>query len=223
MEIVGEEYKPLGDTEFSTLTNKVKDAKPDAVFNTLNGDSNVAFFKQLKSLGITAATMPVISVSIAEEEVKGIGPDILAGHVVAWDYYQTTDNPQNTKFVAAFKKKYGADSVTSDPMEAAYTSVYLWAAAVKKAGSTDVTKVKAATAGLTWLAPEGKVTIDGPTQHIYKTARIGLIGADGQIKEVWNSGSPIKPDPAISGCRSSSPWWLRSSSPDSSASYSNAC
>jgi urea transport system substrate-binding protein len=202
MEILGEEYKPLGDTDFATLTNKVKDAKPQAVFNTLNGDSNVAFFKQLKSLGITAADMPVLSVSIAEEEVKGIGPDILSGHLTAWNYYQTTDNPQNTKFVAAFKKKYGAASVTSDPMEAAYTSVYLWAAAVKKAGSTDVTKVKKAAAGLTFDAPEGKVTIDGPTQHLYKTARIGLIGADGQIKEAWNSGGPIKPDPYLK----SYPW-----------------
>jgi urea transport system substrate-binding protein len=114
MTIVGEEYKPPGDTEFSTLTNKVKDAKPDAVFNTLNGDSNVAFFKQLKGLGTTSDKIPVISVSLAEEEVKGIGPEILAGHLTAWDYYQTTANPENSKFVTAFKKKYGAGSVNSD-------------------------------------------------------------------------------------------------------------
>jgi urea transport system substrate-binding protein len=102
-------------------------------------------------------------------------------------------------FVAAFKAKYGSDKVTSDPMEAGYVAVHLWAAAAEKAGSVDVEKVKGAAGGITFDAPEGKVTIDGETQHIYKTARVGVIGADGQITEVWNSGSPIKPDPYLKG------------------------
>jgi urea transport system substrate-binding protein len=188
MEIIGEEYTPLGHTEYGTLVNKVVAAKPDAVFNTLNGDSNVAFFKQLKSAGVTAAQMPVLSVSVAEEEVRGIGPENIAGHVVAWNYYQTTNTPQNP--------------VTADPIEAGYIQVYLWAEAVKKAGTTEVEAVRKAADGITFDAPEGKVTIDGATQHIWKTARIGVIEANGQIKEVWNSGSPIKPDPYLK----SYPW-----------------
>ncbi|MFG1873644.1 urea ABC transporter substrate-binding protein [Sphaerisporangium sp. NPDC049003] len=197
MQVLGEEYTPLGHTEYSTLVNKVVQARPDAVFNTLNGDSNVAFFKQLKSAGITAERMPVMSVSVAEEEVKGIGVDNVAGHLVAWNYYQTTGNPANKKFVEAFKAKYGADRVTSDPMEAGYNAVYLWAEAVKKAGSTDVEAVKKAAGGITLKRPEGSVTIDGENQHMYKTARIGVVEPDGQIKEVWNSGKPIKPDPYL--------------------------
>ncbi|WP_405140118.1 urea ABC transporter substrate-binding protein [Sphaerisporangium sp. NBC_01403] len=197
MQVLGEEYTPLGHTEYSTLVNKVVQAKPDAVFNTLNGDSNVAFFKQLKSAGVTAERMPVMSVSVAEEEVKGIGVDNIAGHLVAWNYYQTTDNPANKKFVEAFKAKYGADRVTSDPMEAGYNAVYLWAEAAKKAGSTEVEAVKKAAGGITLDRPEGAVTIDGENQHMYKTARIGVVEPDGQIKEVWNSGKPIKPDPYL--------------------------
>ena len=199
MEILGEEYTPLGHTEYGTLVNKVVAAKPDAVFNTLNGDSNVAFFKQLKSAGVTAAQMPVVSVSVAEEEVRGIGPENVAGHLVAWNYYQTTDTPQNPAFVDAYKKKYGPNRVTADPIEAGYIQVHLWAEAVKKAGTTEVEAVKKAAAGITFDAPEGKVTIDGETQHIYKTARIGVVEASGQIKEVWNSGTPIKPDPYLKG------------------------
>ena len=200
--IVGEEYTPLGHTEYSTVVNKLKDAKPDAVFNTLNGDSNVAFFKQFKGAGLTPQAMPVMSVSVAEEEIRGIGADNIAGHLTAWNYYQTTDTPANKTFVAAYKAKFGQNRVTDDPIEAGYVQVYLWAAAVEKAGTTEVEAVKKAADGITFDAPEGKVTIDGATQHIYKTARIGQIQADGLIKEVSSSPAPIKPDPYLK----SYPW-----------------
>ncbi|MFP3963132.1 urea ABC transporter substrate-binding protein [Actinomadura fulvescens] len=197
MQILGEEYTPLGHTEYSTLVNKISAAKPDAVFNTLNGDSNVAFFKQLKSAGLAdPGAMPVMSVSIAEEEVKGIGVGNIAGQPVAWNYYQTTKGAVNDTFVRAFQARHKG-AVTSDPMEAGYNAVHLWAKAVEKAGSTDVAKVKAAAAGLSLDLPEGKVTIDGSNQHVYKTARIGVIQPDGLIKEVWASDEPIKPDPHL--------------------------
>ena len=199
IEIKGEEYTPLGSTDFGTIANKVRDAGADAVFNTLNGDSNVAFFKQYRAAGLGPDSMPVVSVSIAEEEVKGVGIDNLEGQLVAWNYYQTTPGAANEDFVAAFKAKYGEDRVTSDPMEAAYTSVFLWKAMVEKAGSFDPEDVKAAADGVTFEAPEGLVTIDGENQHIYKTSRIGVVGSDGLITEVWNSGEPIKPDPYLTG------------------------
>ncbi|WP_106398224.1 urea ABC transporter substrate-binding protein [Actinocorallia populi] len=202
MEVVGEEYTPLGHTEYGTLVNKVMSAGPDAVFNTLNGDSNVAFFKQFKAAGGTAEKLPVLSVSIAEEEVGGIGVENVAGHPVAWNYYQTTDTPENKAFVEAYKAKYGADKVTSDPMEAGYNAVHLWAESVKKAGTTEVEAVKKASAGVELKLPEGLVTIDGENQHVHKTARIGVIQPDGLIKEVWSSEEPIKPDPYLK----SYPW-----------------
>ncbi|MGW4797219.1 urea ABC transporter substrate-binding protein [Nonomuraea sp. NPDC004297] len=197
MEVLGEEYTPLGHTEYSTLVNKVTQAAPDAVFNTLNGDSNVAFFKQLKSAGASAESIPVLSVSVAEEEVTGIGVDNIAGHPVAWNYYQTTETPANEAFVKAYKAKYGANKVTSDPMEAGYNAVYLWAEAAKKAGTTEVEAVRKAAPGIALDRPEGRVTIDGENQHMYKTARIGIIQPDGLIKQVWDSGEPIKPDPYL--------------------------
>jgi urea transport system substrate-binding protein len=197
IDIVGEEYTPLGGTEYGTIINKIQAAKPDAVFNTLNGDSNVAFFKQLKSAGSTPQALPVMSVSVAEQEVKGIGTDNITGDLVAWNYYQTTNTPESVAFVKAYQAKYGADKVVDDPMEAAFTGVHLWAMAVNKAGTTNVEAVKAALAGLTYTAPEGLVTVDGDNHHLFKTARIGAIAASGQINEVSNSGGPIKPDPYL--------------------------
>lgn len=198
-ELVGEEYTPLGHTDYSTIISKIKAADPDIVYNTLNGDSNVAFFKQLKDAGITAQDITTLSVSVAEEEIRGIGVSVLEGHLASWNYYQTTDTPTNPVFVESYKAKYGDDRVTADPIEAGYTAVYLWAAAVEKAGSTDVDKVKEAAKELEWDAPSGKVKIDGETQHIYKTVRIGEVQGDGQFKELWNSGDAVKPDPFLKG------------------------
>ena len=198
-ELSGEEYVPLGGTEFSTIISKIQTAKPDAIFNTLNGDSNVAFFKQFKDAGFTAETLPVMSVSVAEEEVRGIGAENIAGHLVAWNYYQTTDTPENKKFVDAYKAKYGANRVTDDPIEAGYFGVYLWKEMVEKAGSTDVAKVKAAaaTGDISFAAPEGMIKVDPETQHTWKIVRIGKIRADGLIDEVWSSGKAVKPDPFL--------------------------
>ena len=197
IEIKGEEYTPLGDTEFSTIVNKVKEADADAVFNTLNGDSNVAFFKQYTNVGLDAAQMPVMSVSIAEEEVGGVGVDNLTDQLVAWNYYQTVESPANTTFVDAFKAEYGDDRVTSDPMEAAYTSLYLWKGMVEKAESFDVADVQEAADGVSFEAPEGSVTVNGDNHHIAKTALIGKVAADGLIYTEWSSGEPIEPDPYL--------------------------
>ncbi|MEU5404681.1 urea ABC transporter substrate-binding protein [Nocardia asteroides] len=197
IEIKGEDYTPLGSTDFSTIVNKVRNAKAGAVFNTLNGDSNVAFFREYTNAGLKAADMPVVSVSIAEEEVAGIGAQNIAGQLTAWNYYQTVDTPVNKKFVADYKAAFGADKPTSDPMEAAYASVFLWKNTVEKAKSFAVADVQAAADGVSFEAPEGTVTIDGSNHHITKTARIGEIRPDGLIYTVWDSGKAITPDPYL--------------------------
>ena len=199
--LAGEEYVPLGGTEFSTIISKIEEAKPDAIFNTLNGDSNVAFFKQFKDAGFTAETLPVISVSVAEEEVRGIGAENIAGHYVSWNYYQTTDTPENKAFVEAYKAAYGEDRVTADPIEAGYFGVYVWKALVEAAGSFDVDAVRAAAKenDIEIAAPGGPIKVDGETQHMYKTVRIGQITDDGLITEVWASDGPVKPNPWLKG------------------------
>ncbi len=194
---VGEDYLPLGNTEVTPIITKIKQALPNGgvIFNSLNGDSNVAFFKQLKGAGMGPDKYPVMSVSIAEEEVKQIGKEFLLGHFAAWNYFQTVETPANTKWVQAFKAKYGADRVTNDPMEAAYIMVYLWKQAVEKAGKADdLEAVRMAAIGQTFDAPEGKVTMNG-NHHIAKTVRIGEIRDDGLFNIVWSTEGPIDPVP----------------------------
>jgi len=201
-ELAGEVYLPLGSREVGEAIADILAVKPDAILNTLNGCSNVAFFLHLREAGLKPEDLPVMSVSVAEEEVRTIGPSNIAGHLVVWNYFQTVDTPENRKFVKAYKARYGENRVTDDPIEAAYLGVYLWKQAVEKAGSTDVVKVRAAAKNIEFAAPSGKVKIDAQTQHTWKTVRIGKVRLDGQIEEIWNSGAPVRPDPFLK----SYPW-----------------
>lgn len=138
-----------------------------------------------------------MSVSVAEQEVSGIGARNIEGHLVSWNYYQTTETPDNEAFVAAFKAAYGEDRVTADPIEAGYNSVHIWAAAVEAAGSFEVDEVREAARGLSLDAPGGPITVHDSNQHISKTARIGVVNDDGLIDEIWSSDGPIEPDPFL--------------------------
>ncbi|NEP56111.1 MAG: urea ABC transporter substrate-binding protein [Symploca sp. SIO2G7] len=194
---VGEDYLPLGNTEVTPIITKIKAALPDGgvIFNTLNGDSNVAFFKQMQGAGLAPDKYPVMSVSIAEEEVQAIGVEYLKGHYAAWNYFQTVETPENEKFVEAFKKKYGEDRVTNDPMEAGYIGVYLWKQAVEKAKTADdLDAVREAAYGQTLDAPEGTVTMNA-NHHLSKVVRIGEIGEDGLFEIVSSTDKAVAPIP----------------------------
>ncbi|MCG8367615.1 MAG: urea ABC transporter substrate-binding protein [Pseudanabaenales cyanobacterium] len=196
-ETVGEDYLPLGNTEVTPIITKIKAALPKGgvIFNSLNGDSNVAFFKQMQGAGLTPDKYPVMSVSIAEEEVKQIGKDFLIGHYAAWNYFQTVETPENEKWVADFKAEYGGDRVTNDPMEAAYIMVYIWKQAVEQAGTADdLAAVRQAAYGQTFAAPEGAVTMNS-NHHLSKTVRIGAIREDGLFDIVSETEGPVDPIP----------------------------
>lgn len=197
--VVGEEYADMDQTDFAAIIAKIEAAQPDIIINTLNGTGNVSFFKQMSEKNYTAETYPTMSFSIAEEEVATIGADILKGHMVSWNYYQTTDTEENKKFVEAYKAMFGEDRVTSDPAEAAYDAVYLWKAACEKAGSFDVDSVLEAirTGEISFDAPEGTVTINGKNQHLAKPVRIGQVGEDGLIYEIYSTDGPVDPDPYL--------------------------
>ncbi|ONH51206.1 amino acid/amide ABC transporter substrate-binding protein, HAAT family [Pseudomonas cedrina] len=192
--IVGEDYLPLGNIEFSSVINKIKAAKPDIVLSTIVGGSNVAFYKQLKAAGIDSSNQTLMALAVTEEEVTGIGAENLTGFLTCMSYFQSLKNPVNEKFVAAFKARYGEKRVVGDPMAAAYTAVYLWKKAVEKAGSFDVPAVIAASSELTLDAPEGEVKVHKDNHHLWKRARIGTINAQGQVDVIYES-APIEPNP----------------------------
>lgn len=194
---VDEKYTPLGWREYQNVVQAIKKADPDVIFSTINGDSNVNFYNELAAQGITADKVPVVAVSVGEDELRGLDPSKVKGHLAAWNYFESIDSKDNKDFVSRFKKKYGADRVTDDPIEAAYFQVYFWKLAVEKAGSTDVDKVREAilSGGIGFDAPEGKIKLDPKTQHTYKYFRMGKIRDDKQFDIVYTSPDVIAPDP----------------------------
>jgi urea transport system substrate-binding protein len=197
--VVGEEYYPLGHTNFNSLINKIKVAKPDCIFIAVVGGSNVAFYKQLKAAGVTADKQFLLTISVTEDEVLGIGGENMTGFYASMKYFQSLDNPNNKKFVEAFKAKYGKDAVIGDVTQAAYLGPWLWKATVEKAGSFDVSKVSAASPGIEFKeAPEGYVKIH-ENNHLWSKARIGEAQANGQFKLVAESPGLIEPNPFPKG------------------------
>lgn len=194
-EVVGDEYVLLGSDKVDEMIAKIVATKPDVVMNNINGDTNLAFFKKLKEAGITAQEMPVFSFSIAEDELRAMSVADMVGHYTAWNYFQSVDSEANKKFVAAYKEKYGNDRVTDDPIEAGYIGVYLWAEAVKKANTPEVSKVLSVLGNQSFEAPGGLVYVDKATQHCWKSVYIGKFNAQGQVDIVWQSGRPIQPIP----------------------------
>ena len=198
--VVGEEYKPLGNTQFGSVINKIRLKKPDVIYAAVVGGSNVAWFKQLKAAGITSKKQTLLTISVTEDEVLGIGGENLEGFYSVMKYFQSLDNENNKAFVAAFKAKWGEDSVIGDVTQAAYLGPWLWKAAVEKAGSFDVDKVVAASREgdieLT-TAPEGYVKLH-PNHHLWSVARVGRWNKDGQATIVYES-ELIEPDPFPAG------------------------
>ena len=195
---VAEVYVPMHEADFSKIVKEIKELKPDVIINTLNGSSNQSFFSQLKYSGLDAEDIPVMSFSVSESEIKSIGADKLKGHYLAWNYFESTATAKNTRFVANFKKEFGDNIAVGDPEEAAYNAVNLWASACARAGTFDVEAVRIAAKGISYIAPEGIVTIDGSNQHLYKIIRIGKIDERGQVEELYSSTAPVKPDPYLS-------------------------
>jgi urea transport system substrate-binding protein len=195
VELVGEAYRPMASGDFEPIAKEIVAAKPDCILNFVSGDSNVDFFRSLRDAGVHAANTPTISFSVGEEEILHLELPQLVGDYASAGYFQSVDSDANHKFVAAFKAKYGSRRVITDPMEAAYVGVKLWAAAVREANSLDVHSVRQALRAGRMHAPEGEFRIDAATQHAYKTPRIGRIKDDGQFEIVWTAAKPVPPEP----------------------------
>jgi urea transport system substrate-binding protein len=203
---IDEKYTPFGYSDYQTIVADIKKfaaGGKTAVISTINGDSNVPFYKELGNQGIKATDVPVVAFSVGEEELRGVDTKPLVGHLAAWNYFMSVKNPQNDAFKAKWaayaKAKHlpSADKpLTNDPMEATYVGIHMWKQAVEKAKSFDTDKVVAAMAGQTFKAPDGfTIQMDEKNHHLHKPVMIGEVRADGQFNVVWKTPAPIRAQP----------------------------
>ncbi|MBC8050942.1 MAG: urea ABC transporter substrate-binding protein [Chitinophagales bacterium] len=199
LKVDGEEYFPLGNTQFNSVINKMKLKKPDVIYAIIVGGSNVAFYKQLKAAGIDLSKQTLVTISVTEDEILGIGGENIAGAFACMKYFQSLDNPNNKAFVAAFKKMWGDKTVIGDVTQAAYLGPWLWKATVEKAGSFDIDKVAAASPGIEFKeAPEGYVKIH-ENHHLWSKTRVGKAKLNGQYDVVFETANLMEPDPFPKG------------------------
>ncbi|EIJ44649.1 urea ABC transporter periplasmic protein [Herbaspirillum sp. GW103] len=203
---IDEVYTPFGHSDYQTIVANIKKFSAGgktAVISTINGDSNVPFYKELGNAGLKATDVPVVAFSVGEEELRGVDTKPLVGHLAAWNYFESVKNPVNAAFIkkwkayAKAKNLPNADTVvTNDPMEATYVGIHMWAQAVEKAKSTDTDKVIAAMAGQTYKAPSGyTLEMDKTNHHLHKPVMIGEIKADGQFNVVYKTKTTIRAQP----------------------------
>lgn len=200
---VMELYTPFGHSDYQTIVADIKKfavGKPTAVVSTINGDSNVPFYKELANQGLKAEDIPVVAFSVGEEELRGIDTSPLVGHLAAWNYFMSVETPENEAFVAkwnAYVKKHnlpgGEKRVTNDPMEATYIGIKMWAQAVEQAQTIDIDAVRQAVGDQVVRSPSGfDITMDAKNHHLHKPVLIAEVREDGQFDIVWNTEGPIR-------------------------------
>jgi urea transport system substrate-binding protein len=194
---VMEEYTNFGHKDYQTIVAKIKELAKGGgacVLSTINGDSNVPFYKEFANQGLTSGDCPIMAFSVAEDELRAMEVPPLVGHLAAWNYFMSVDTPENKTFISAFQNRYGKERVTDDPIEAAYYGVYVWAKAAELAKSIEVDKVREKVYGLEFDAPGGKKSMHPTNQHTMKPVYIGEILKTGQFKVVWKSKGLVEPD-----------------------------
>ena len=199
LKVAGEEYFPLGSTQFNSVINKMKLVKPDVIYAIIVGGSNVAFYKQLKAAGIDLTKQTLMTISVTEDEILGIGGKNIVGAYACMKYFESLDNPNNKAFVPAFQKMWGEKTVIGDVTQAAYLGPWLWKLTAEKAGSFDVDKIAAASPGVEFKgAPEGYVRIH-ENHHLWSKTRVGRARDDGQYDVIYETADLMEPDPFPKG------------------------
>lgn len=205
-EVVGEDYVPLGGSEFTPIFNKVRQQKPDFIFSTVVGDSDIAMHKQFLQEGFKSDKLPIAALTTGEIEIRAMGPEAGAGHFLSAPYFQALDNPTNQKFVEGYlSSKYGGGGVTHYNMEETYLSVYVWKYGLEKAlaetgNIEDVTPrmIRDVSGGIRVeddVSPEGLIWIDSNNFNTWLKPKIGICKPDGQFEIVKAAPEHVEPDP----------------------------
>lgn len=191
--IVAERYLPLGSSDVDGIIEEIRQKKPDVLLNTLNGDSNMHFFAALKKAGLS--DLPLVSFSVPEDQMKASGGALLTNHYGVWSYFQSLPGENNRRFIAAYQSRFGVEHGTSDPIEASYLGVKLWAQAVITHGTTGMNHVEIDLMRQSIEGITGPFSVDPMTHHVWKMVRVGKVNSGGHFEQVYASNDTVRPVP----------------------------
>jgi branched-chain amino acid transport system substrate-binding protein len=199
-QVAGEQYVAMdaSDAELKRALDTIQMRSPDVVFSTIVGRSAQRFYRLFANMGFDPKRLPIASLTMAEGEIREIGPEYCAGHLTAASYFGSLKRESNCRFKDAFAKAFGPDKPVSMWSAGAYAQVKLFEKALTQAGSLDTQRLVEAALGLSFDSPEGPIRIDPDNNHVWLTPRIGRVRPDGQFDLIWEGKSPIKPDPYLS-------------------------
>ncbi|NRG16240.1 transporter substrate-binding domain-containing protein [Rhizobiales bacterium] len=197
-----ERYLPVGSLDVDRIVSEILAVKPSFVFSSFIGTSSYAFMEKFQSArrqfeGLEAGEIPICSCTLSEPELKKLSPAAVSGHIASSVYFQSMKREENDRFVAAYKKRFGAQSVTSADAEASYNAVKLLALAIQRSQSQNIDDVKQALYSIEFEAPQGLVKVDQDNNHCYLTPSLGISNKDGQFDIIWSSSKFVKPDPYL--------------------------
>jgi urea transport system substrate-binding protein len=192
--VAGEAFLPLGTTDVAAVVDQIKKSGATMILNTINGDTNLAFLRALRAAGIKSEAVPTLSFSLDQATYRDLDPAIVAGDYMAWNYFEEFDSPENREFLERLHERIGPRPAT-DPMATTYSAVLLWAEAVRRAGSTDLTAVRSVLDKVVVSTPLGELRVNAANGHAVKTLAIGQISADGKVQVVWHAPKPVEATP----------------------------
>lgn len=191
-EVVGEEYAPMGTTDFSSIVNKIKEANPDVIFSVVAGNDSVAFYSDCSQYGINMEETPICSLACHEGTVKGIG-EAAIGSYACFNYFNTLETDASKEFVNKYIELYGTDTTVNNGAESTYAGVYMLAAAIEKAGSTEPAEIIAAAANLEVACPAGTIKMDAANHHAWLPVYIGKVNENLTFDIISESDGLVEP------------------------------
>lgn len=195
--VLGEVYVPLGapEADFAEVMEKVREAQPDVIFSTVVGADTAKLYAAHHAAGLDSRRLPIASLTTSEAEVALMSPRAASGHITAAPFFDTLDTPAARRFVAAFKKRNGAQMKVTAAAEAAYFQVHLAMRALARAGTDAPEALLAHLGACTFEAPQGRVRVEASNHHTWLRPRIARLGPDARFHVVWDAGASVKPDP----------------------------
>jgi urea transport system substrate-binding protein len=187
--VAGEAFLPLGSVDVSPVVQQIKKSGATMILNT-----NVAFIRELRAAGITSEAMPLLSFSLDQTGYRELDPSLLAGDYLAWNYFEAFESQENRDFLRALHDRFGPRPAT-DPMATSYSAVLLWAAAVRRAGSLEMSAIRSVLDKVSVSTPLGELRVTPSNDHAVKTIAIGQIGRDGKVQVVWSAPKPVEATP----------------------------